>query len=159
MIILCGKFALHLRHGGLSSLLKSLGSKTCIKATWKSAPRKWKLSSWKWKLPIKATWTISSNLQKVKVVKWKKNKNKWKRAAPQGVNFQKWKFWCESNHKKAKVFWQIQAAIKTVKSLLTIILHQVNLCSSRQETTSSISSSPPSQQVPVQCLSWTQDYV
>ena len=50
MIILCGKFALHLLHGGLSSLLKSLGSETCIKATWKIS---------------------SKNLQKVKVVKLK----------------------------------------------------------------------------------------
>ena len=46
-----------------------------------------------------------------------------------------------------------------MKSLLTIILHQVDLRSSRQETTSSISSGSPSQQVPVQCLSWTQEYV
>ena len=50
IIILCSKFALHLLHGGLSSLLKSLGSKTCIKATWKIS---------------------SKNLQKVKVVKLK----------------------------------------------------------------------------------------
>ena len=52
----------------------------------KSAPRiyrKWKLSSWKWKLHIKATWKISSKkLQKMKVVLWKQ-------AAPPGVNFQK----------------------------------------------------------------------
>ena len=52
----------------------------------KSAPRiyrKWKLSSWKWKLHIKATWKISSKkLQKMKVVLWKQ-------ASPPGVNFQK----------------------------------------------------------------------
>ena len=50
IIILCSKFALHLLHGGLSSLLKSLGSETCIKATWKISFK---------------------NLQKVKVVKLK----------------------------------------------------------------------------------------
>ena len=48
MIILCGKFALHLLHGGLSSLFKSLGSKTRIIATWKIS---------------------SKNLQKANVVK------------------------------------------------------------------------------------------